>query len=194
MRLCLATTLPLLIATLAPGSNAWARDYEFNRVHSQVSFEVSHLGFSMSQGRFKGLSGGFSFNPKHWGRSTCDVHIDVRSVDMGDIAWNKKLLGKGWFDSARHPEIRFVCTRMEQTDDQHGKLHGELSLLGVSRPVTLDVTLNRIGMDKYALQHSAGFSASTRIRRSEFGMHRFIPDIGDEVTIRIEIEGPRRKH
>jgi len=193
LRLRPAIITPLLLATLALGSAAVARDYEFDRVHSQVSFELSHQGFSMSQGRFKGLSGGFSFNPKHWDKSTCDVHIDVRSVDMGDVAWSKKLLSKDWFDSARHPEIRFVCTRMEQTDDQHGKLHGELSLLGVSRPVTLDVTMNRIGMDKYALQHTAGFSATTRIRRSEFGMQRFIPDIGDEVNIRIEIEGPRRK-
>ncbi len=194
MRLGPVVTAILLLATLTLGSAAVARDYEFDRVHSQVSFEVSHQGFSMSQGRFKGLSGGFSFNPKHWDKSTCDVHIDVTSVDMGDIAWSKKLLSKHWFDSAHHPEMRFVCTRMEQTDDQHGKLHGELSLLGVSRAVTLDVTMNRIGMDKYALQHTAGFSATTRIRRSEFGMQRFIPDIGDEVNIRIEIEGPRRKN
>jgi polyisoprenoid-binding protein YceI len=182
-----------LLAGLLAAAGASARVFEFDRVHSQVGFEVSHLGFSMSQGRFKGLLGQFEFNPRHWDRSTCDVRIDVASLDMGDAAWRKKLLGRDWFDAAQHPQMRFVCKRLEQTDASHGRLQGELTLLGNTRPVTLDLTLNRIGMHKFALQYVAGFSASTTIRRSDFGMDQSIPDVGDEVNIRIQVEGTRRK-
>jgi polyisoprenoid-binding protein YceI len=181
------------LALLATAESASARAFEFDRVHSQVSFEVSHLGFSMSQGRFKGLNGQFEFNPKHWDRSTCDVRIDVASLDMGDAAWSKKLLGKDWFDVQQHPEMHFVCSRLEQIDATHGKLQGELTLLGNTRAVTLDLTLNRIGMHKFALAYVAGFGASTSLRRSDFGMAQSIPDVGDEVGIRIQIEGKRRK-
>lgn len=182
-----------LLAATAASADASARVFEFDRVHSQVSFEVSHLGFSMSQGRFKGLNGQFEFNPKHWDRSTCDVRIDVASLDMGDAAWSKKLLGKDWFDVERHPEMHFVCGRLEQIDATHGKLLGELTLLGNTRAITLDLTLNRIGMHKFALAYVAGFGASASLRRSEFGMAQSIPDVGDDVNIRIQIEGKRRK-
>jgi polyisoprenoid-binding protein YceI len=186
--------VPLLTcAAMLIGGPAAARDYQFDRVHSQVSFEVSHLGFSMSQGRFKGLSGGFSFSPRHWERASCDVHIDVASLDMGDAGWRKKLLSEDWFNVERYPEMRFVCTQLEKIDEKRGILRGDLTLLGVTQPVKLDLTFNRAGMHKYALQHVAGFSASTRILRSTFGMDRTIPDIGDEITIRIQIEGTRRK-
>ena len=183
----------LLLAGLGSAGAAAALDYEFDRVHSQVGFEVSHAGFSMSQGRFKGIDGTFKFNPRHWDQASCDVRIDIASLDMGDAAWRKKLLGKDWFNAGQHPQMRYLCTRLEQIDERHGRLHGELSLLGVTRPVTLDLTLNRVGMHKFALQYAAGFSASARLRRSEFGMDRSIPDIGDDVIIRIEIEATRRK-
>lgn len=185
---CLLCCAGLLVATPLA-----AREYTFDRVHSQVSFAVSHLGFSMSQGRFKSISGSFEFDPKHWDRSSCDVRIDVSALDMGDAAWQKKLLGKDWFNADQHPQMRFVCTALKQTDEQHGELTGTLSLLGIDQPVNLALTLNRIGMDKYALRQAVGFSAHARINRSAFGMDRFIPDIGDDVSIRIEIEAFRSK-
>lgn len=185
--------LALAASVLMASANAAAREYRFDRVHSQVSFEVSHLGFSMSQGRFKGIDGSFEFDPKHWDRARCEVTIDIASLDMGDAAWTKKLLGKDWFNAAQHPAMRFLCTGLSQVDDRHGQLSGTLSLLGVDQPVVLELTFNKIGMDKYALRQAVGFSASTQLRRSQFGMARFIPDIGDDVSIRIEIEAFRSK-
>jgi polyisoprenoid-binding protein YceI len=182
-----------LMLGLVGSDDARGRDYQFDTVHSQVGFEVSHLGFSMSQGRFKGISGGFSFHPRQWQRSGCDVRIDVRSLDMGDAAWRDRLLGRNWLDAAAHPEMRFVCTRLEQTDARRGRLHGNLSLHGATREVVLDLVFNRAGMHKYALRHVAGFSATARLRRSDFGIVDSLPDVGDEVIIRIEIEGNLRK-
>lgn len=184
------TLLGLLTITTA----ATARDYVFDTVHTHVGFEVSHLGFSMSQGNFRGVSGGFSFNKNDWKRASCDVRIDVNSLDMGDAGWRKKLLGKKWFNVEQHPQMRFVCSKLEQTDDRHGELHGQLSLLGVSRPVVLDLSFNRAGIHKYSMQYIAGFSASTEIKRSDFGMTELIPDIGDSIKIHIEVEASRSKN
>lgn len=190
------STLLLLIPLVLYGAaaNALTHEFEFDSVHSHIGFEASHLGFSMSQGRFKRLAGRFKFNSKRWERSACDVRIDVDSLDMGDTAWRNTLLGKKWFNVEQYPEMRFLCTRLEQIDATHGRLHGELTLLGNQRPVTLDLTLNRIGMHKFALQYVAGFSATASLRRSDFGMDQSIPDVGDEVNIRIQIEGKRSKN
>ena len=168
--------LPLLLSfvgLLASGI-APARDYQFDKVHSQVGFEISHLGFSMSQGRFKGLDGDFSFDPKNWQRASCDVRIDVASLDMGDAGWRKKLLGKSWFDVEQYPQMRFVCSGLEQSDEHHGSLRGNLTLHGVTRPVSLALTFNRAGMHKYALKHVAGFSARTSILRSDSASMLFL--------------------
>ncbi len=183
----------LTLGLVALAGEAGARDYVFDTVHSRVSFEVSHLDFSMALGTFRGLSGGFSFNPRNWQSARCDVRIDVASLDMGDAGWRKTMLGKSWFDVERHPDMRFVCTRLEQIDARRGVLEGELTLLGVTRPVRLDFNFNRAGMHKFALQYVAGFSARGELRRSEFGMTRHIPDIGDNIQIRIEVEATRSR-
>ncbi len=178
---------------LNSGAAARAYDYDFDPVHSQVFFHVSHLGFSTSTGRFGELHGGFRFDRKHWQRAACDVRITVASLDMGDPAWTKALLGKSWFAAEQFPDMQFVCERLEQTDAQHGTLSGQLSIRGVTRPVRFALTLNRAGMHKYALRYVAGFGASARIRRSDFGMLTALPEVGEEISIELQIEGFRRK-
>jgi len=186
--LSLVGLLPL--ATLAL-SVAAADRYRFDVLHSQVSFHVSHLGFSRSEGEFHDLSGGFTFEPDNWASASCDVTIGVASIDLDDEGWNRKLLEKDWFDVAQHPSMRFRCLRVVDGNENKARIEGELSLRGVTRPVLLDVHFNRAGVHKYSLQYIAGFSATTTIKRSDFGMHKYVPEIGDEIEIRLEIEGIR---
>jgi len=181
--------LPLL-AMLFPAA-ATAAEYRFDTVHSQVQFQVWHLGFSRSEGEFHDLRGGFQFDPEHWDRSRCEVQIGVASLDLDDAAWNRKLLGKDWFDAQAHPEMQFRCTGMTQVENGHGRIDGELTLRGVTRPVSLEVTFNRAATHKYSLQFIAGFSATTSIKRSDFGMTSLLPEVGDDIEIRLEIEGIR---
>lgn len=178
---------------LAGSASARDHDYDFDPVHSQAFFRVSHLGFSTSTGRFGELRGGFRFDRKHWPDAACDVRIAVASLDMGDAAWNKALLGKSWFRASQFPEMRFVCTRLTPTDARHGMLSGQLTIRGVTRPVDFVLTLNRAGMHKYALRYVAGFTASARIRRSDFGMLAALPEVGDEIDIELQVEGFRRQ-
>jgi polyisoprenoid-binding protein YceI len=184
----------MLLAALAfaTASPAAVHDYAFDSVHSQLVFHVSHLGFSTSEGEFHGLSGGFSFDRKHWEKSHCDVQIDVHSLDLDDAAWEKALLGKIWFDVKQFPTMHFVCDRLELIDANHGRLHGRLTIRGIEQALSLELTFNRAGIDKYSLQYVAGFSATTELRRSDFGMLKFLPDVGDLIAIELQIEGIRR--
>ncbi len=182
--------LPLLLATSLL-SSAHAAEYRFDAVHSQVQFHVWHLGFSRSEGEFHDLQGSFDFDAEHWDRSRCDVQIGVASIDLDDAAWNKKLLEADWFDVQAHPQMRFRCTGVEPLGESKARISGDLTLRGITRPVVLETTFNRAATHKYSLQYVAGFSATTTIKRSVFGMEKLLPEVGDEIEIRLEIEGIR---
>lgn len=188
-RRLLAFAALFLAAPVAPV--AAAERYRFDAVHSQVQFRVDHLGFSASEGEFHDLRGNFRFDRDDWSKSACDVSIGIASLDMDDDAWNRRMLGADWFDVARFPEMRYRCQTVERLDDTHGRIAGELTLRGITRPVTLDLRFNRAGIHKYSLKYTAGFLATATIRRSDFGMAKYLPDIGDEISIRLDIEGQR---
>jgi polyisoprenoid-binding protein YceI len=183
--------LPALVA-LAFTSPAFAAEtYRFDAVHSQVQFRVDHLGFSESEGEFHDLRGDFRFDRDDWAKSSCDVTIGIASVDLDDDAWNRKMLERDWFDVAQFPEMRYRCLKVERIDEHHGRIDGELTLRGVTRPVVLDLRFNRAAIHKYSLKYTAGFMATTTIRRSDFGMVKYLPEIGDDIHIRLDIEGQR---
>lgn len=184
-----ATALALLIAT--PRARAAPTSYAFDRVHSQVLFFANHLGFSHPMGRFPALSGGFSFDPDDWSSATAQATIEVKSLYLGDEDWQKKMLSDEFFDAAKYPTITFVAERLEKSAGDAGTLRGQLTLHGVTKPVALELTVNRVGTHSFSLKHVAGFSARGTIKRSDFGMTHLLPAVGDEVEIRLEIEGTR---
>ena len=183
--------LPALVAFGLAAPVFAAETYRFDTVHSQVQFRVSHLGFSESEGEFHDLRGDFRFDRDEWSRSSCDVRIGVASLDLDDAAWSRKMLERDWFDVARFPDLRYRCLKVERIDAQRGRIEGELTLRGITRPVALDLRFNRAGIHKYSLKYTAGFMATTTIRRSDFGMVKYLPEIGDEIAIRLDIEGQR---
>jgi polyisoprenoid-binding protein YceI len=181
----------VLLAALATAASASASDYRFDPVHTQVLFSVSHLGFSRPQGRLHVKSGFIHFDENDWGKAKVEAEIDTTSLDMGDATWNAKLRSWEFFGADKHPSAQFVSDKVEKTGERSGVVHGRLTLLGVSRPLDLTVTFNRAGMDSYSLHYTAGFSATATLKRSDFGMKKYLPDVGDEVSIQIEAEGLR---
>src|SRR6202011_4128643 len=136
-------------------------------------------------------SGFIQFDENDWTHAKVEAVIDMASVDMGDAAWNAKLRSWEFFGADKHPTAQFVSDKVEKSGERSGIVHGRLSLLGVTRSLDLAVTFNRAGMDSYSLHYTAGFSASATLKRSDFGMKKYLPDVGDEVTIHIEAEGLR---
>jgi polyisoprenoid-binding protein YceI len=178
---------------VAPPAAAGADRYVFDKTHTQILFFVDHLGFSRSQGEFHDYDGGFVFDPDNWSRSSVQVAIRTASIDMDDYAWDKHLRSKDFFNVSEYPSMTFRGTRLEQTGERTGQLHGELTLLGVTRPVTLQVTFNKAGVHPLSKKYVAGFSAVAVIHRSDFGMSYALPMVGDKVDLRLEVEGLRRE-
>lgn len=187
----LAWTTLLLGATAAV---AEPRDYRFDTVHTQLFFSTSHLGYSHPSGRMH-VSGGFiRFDADDWKTAQVDVTVDVASLDMGDAAWNEKLRSREFLAADRYPTARFVSKTVEKTGERSGVAHGTLTLLGATRPLDLALTFNKAGVDPYTFRSTIGFSASASLKRSAFGMSKYLPDIGDVVDIRIEVEGLRDRN
>jgi polyisoprenoid-binding protein YceI len=183
----------VLLAASLPAAAKTER-FVLDPVHTQVYFLASHLGFSRSLGKFAKFSGTLTFDRDDWSTATLDATVDIASLYMGDAAWEKKMLSDSFFDAKRYPTARFVATRLvREGRTDRGRLEGDLTLLGVTRPIAFDVTLNRIGRHTFSFQYVAGFSASTTIRRSDFGMRTQLPAVGDEVEIRLEVEALRER-
>ncbi len=182
--LCLLALLPAVA-----GARDARADYRLDPVHTRVMFAISHAGFSRAIGTVSGSTGTLTFDPADWTRAKVDVRVPIARADLGDADWNKATLAKSLLDAEDHPETRFVSTRVEPVDATHARVHGELTLRGVTREVVLDVTLNaakRHPMPPF--RRTVGFSATTTLSRAEFGITAWKSVIGDDVELRIEAE------
>lgn len=197
----LATTAALAVLTtsacaiaaemVAPTTNlekATTGIYEIDPSHTNVLFGVNHLGYSQYYGRFNTISGKLNFDPKAPEKSKLDVAIDVASIDTNNEKLEGELKGDQWFNAAKFPTATFTSTKVEKLSATNGKVTGDLTLHGVTKPVTLDVTFNGTGLNPFMKTEQLGFSAVGRIKRSDFGISQYVPMVGDDVTLVIESE------
>lgn len=169
--------------------------YLSDQSHTSVTFRVSHLGLSNYTARFAKADASLDFNPADPLKSTLTATIDPASVrtdypNPQEKDFDKKLAqDEAWFNAAKFPAITFKSTALEKTGDKTGRMTGDLTFLGVTKPVTLDVTFNG-AYDKapFSEEPALGFSARTALKRSDFGMDTYVPQIGDDVEVVIETE------
>ena len=189
----LARRLAVALLVCAGTVHAEIAHWRIDPVHTQVLFSVDHLGFSKPVGRFTGVAGTLAFDPEAPRTVECAIAIDARTLSFGDAGWDAKVRSDAFLDAEQHPIIRFACERYEPASARSGRLFGTLTVRGRARPVALEVTINRIGRNSYSLKHIAGFSATATLRRSEFGLRRMLPAVGDELSVRIELEAIRAR-
>ena len=166
--------------------------YDFDKAHTQILFFVNHLGFSNSQGEFHDYDGFIEFNRAEPERSKVEVTIQTAGIDMDDEKWNDHMKNEDFFHVEKYPAMTFKSTGIVVTGEKTAAITGDLTILETTKPVTLDVTFNKAGKHPFSGKYVAGFSASAKIKRSEFGMTYGLPMIGDEVDIRLEVEGVRQ--
>lgn len=167
--------------------------YDLDPDHTQTIFHIDHLGYSTVSGSFRQLKGVLTLDEVHPEQSLVEVAIEASSVDTGVAARDGDLRSSEFFDVAHHQTITFRTTKVKRRGPRSADLSGNLTLLGISRPVTLRTTFNRVAPDPLRGNRMvAGFTATTAIRRSDFGMKAFIPLIGDVVRIDINAEAIRR--
>ena len=189
--------LPLLACALwvvAGSALAHPLDYRIDTVHSQVLFSASHDGYSNPVGRLAVTRGWLRFDPDDWSASSVTVDIDAASADFGDQGWNAAATGRNFLDAAQYPLLHFQSVAVKQTGKDTGVIDGRLTLHGVTLPVAVSFTVNRVGATLFGFETIAGFSGHAKLDRTQFGMTAFPKAIGTEVTIRLEIEAKLDRH
>jgi polyisoprenoid-binding protein YceI len=177
----------LLVLLMVFGSPLFAADYLFDKTHTQIFFNVDHLGFSTSTGAFTGFEGGFSFDPDNVEQASVEVIIQTSSIDLNDDKWNSHMRAAKWFDAEQFPTMTFKSTEVIKTGEKTIDMVGDFTLKGVTKPVILKVVLNKIGQQFG--KDKIGFSATVTIDRLDFGMDANAKLIGTQIPISIAVEG-----
>ena len=205
MRLVAGIALGLIAASSAAAqeirvvdapSELPAGTYREDSSHTTVVFRVDHLGFSNYTGSFGEVSILAVLDPSDPAAATLDVTIPVRSLLLPSPpdGFLDTLLGPQWFDAGAQPEIRFVSTGIEMTSETTADIHGDLTIHGITQPVTLAARYNGGWVGHiYDPNARIGFSATTEISRTAFGMgfgtpSEAMPGVSDTVHITIETE------
>jgi polyisoprenoid-binding protein YceI len=188
MQRILTGFLLLALGSVWPAFAAPLPLYDLDPAHTRVTYRVSHLGFSMMPGTMHDIKGTVAFDPERVEESMLDVTINAKAITMNHGVLDEKLQGKEFFNTVQFPEITFKSTKVERKGTAKGTVTGNLTFLGVTKPVTLKVTFNKKAFSKYTGGDVVGFSASGKINRSDFGMKAYLPDVGDQVTLYIEAE------
>ena len=194
MRLVKSLVVAAGVALVALPAFADPVKLKLDRSHLYVGFQVGHIGYSTVHGRFNEANGEIVFDKDKPEASMVSVTIPTMSVDTNFEARDKHLRTADFFDVEKFPTMIFKSTKVEKTGDNSGRITGELTLLGVSKPVTLDVKFMKLAehpFPAYKKVLTAGFSARGKVKRSEFGMTKFVPAISDEIDLLIDVEAVR---
>ncbi|TPE64028.1 polyisoprenoid-binding protein [Sandaracinobacter neustonicus] len=186
----LAPVTPLL-AQAAPLSVP-AGEYVLEKTHASLTWKINHLGLSYYTARFTGFDATINLDPKVVTNSSVSVTIDPRSVKT-DFPFPEKedfdkVIAEKVLMAGEHPTITFQSTSLKATGKTTGKLTGNLTLMGVTKPVTLDVTLNGAKEHPMRKVPVLGVSATGSFKRSDFGSNFLLGPVGDEITVLIELE------
>ncbi|MEM7642918.1 MAG: YceI family protein [Pseudomonadota bacterium] len=186
-----------LIAVLALlAAPAWAEPhrYELDPTHTVVSFTIGHIGYADTLGIFSEVEGAFTYDMETRQLSDLEIRVATPSVNTFNEARDGHVRNADFLDVSAHPVMTFTADGGDPASDQAGSVTGELTLLGITRPLTLDVTLNKAAEYPFGHQRfTLGISATGALNRSDFGMSYGVDNglVGDQVDIVIETEAMR---
>ncbi|PZN33920.1 MAG: polyisoprenoid-binding protein [Proteobacteria bacterium] len=184
-----ATTLPALLACL-PLTAPAAETYTVDPNHTGVTFAFQHLGLSTFFGKFSGASGAITLD-REKGEGSARIEIDATGIATGVPKFDEHLRSADFFDVEKHPRITFVSKRFPYRDGKVTEVPGELTVRGVTRPVTLEVTYFNCKEHPMKKVPACGANADARIKRSEFGLDEYVPAVSDEIALEISVEALR---
>lgn len=180
---CLTVAGSSLAATSTDPDAVQAGTYSVEPMHTRVLFSVLHLGFTHYYGDFTGVSGRLTIDPKNIDAASVQVSIPTASVSTTNPTLDGELKGGQWLDAAADPAITFVSTKVTRTGPKTATIEGNLTLHGVTRPVSLDATFNGAGPNPLSHKYTAGFDAIGHLNRSDFGVKKYVPLVSDNVDL-----------
>ena len=185
--LTLATVAVLLLSTpvmaqaITDPSTVKAGSYALETSHARVAFAVDHMGFSTWYGDFSGTKGSLTLDPANVAASKLDITIPAASVTTTNAIVDKEL--KAWFDVEKFPNITFKSTNVTSTGKDTAKVTGDLTFHGVTKPVTLDVKFHGAGSNAMSKAYTVGFDATGSLNRSDYGVKKYVPIVGDKIDL-----------
>jgi polyisoprenoid-binding protein YceI len=184
----------LVASAAAAGTAAAAERYLIDPEHRHVAFQVGHMNFYKVLGLFREVEGSFAYDEAT--RELSDLRVVVRtaSVFTDHQRRDDHLRSPDFLNAAEFPEMVFEATSATPLGDDRGTIEGELTLLGTTRPLTLDVTLNKAGVDQITGAYTLGISATGSLKRSDFGMTYALQDdlVGDQVDLMLGFQAIRQ--
>jgi polyisoprenoid-binding protein YceI len=182
--LAVALSLATVSAFAAPVT------YEIDPNHTNVIASWSHFGFSNPAAQFGKVDGDIVYDADNVGASSVEVTIPLAGLNSFVPDFDEHLKSADFFDAAKYPNITFKSTKVESAGKDKLKVTGDLTIKDKTRPVVLDVTINKLGTHPFAKppRPAAGFDAVARLKRSEFGLGYAVPNVSDDVNLRITTE------
>ncbi|WP_433910115.1 YceI family protein [Sphingomonas yabuuchiae] len=187
--LALATiAAPAAIAQTQPGapvaSRVVAGTYAVDPAHTQVTWSVNHMGFSMLEGQFGASGGSLTIDPARPQAAKVDVTFNINDLSVTAAPFANHLKSKDFFDAATYPTARFVSTGVKVMGTK-AVITGNLTIKDQTKPVTLNATFVGAGINPMSKKLNIGFRATAKIKRSDFGVGAYVPVVGDEVDLTI---------
>lgn len=161
-------------------------------VHSVTLFKIGYFDFNPFMGRFNEIDGSMVFDDAQPERSMLDIRINSESIDTANEARDRHLKSPDFFNAAKHPTISFKSTQFEESGDKSYKVTGDLTLLGVTKSITVDLQRFGTGPHQPSGTFRTGVMTTFTIKRSEFGMTTYVPALSDEVELTVSLQGVRR--
>jgi polyisoprenoid-binding protein YceI len=162
--------------------------YDLDRDHCSITFDIDHFKYSRFTMRFDRKQGQLDWKEGGLDTSTVSITIDAASIDTNVPLLDKMVKGVDMLDVDRYPEVRFNSTHFARTGESRGTLTGNLTIHGVTQPVTLDVTFNGFAPDPLTKKDTLGFSADGHFSRAKFGLATWYPAVGDDIHVRVQAE------
>ncbi|MDD3266772.1 MAG: YceI family protein [Burkholderiales bacterium] len=182
----------LLLALVAVSGLAYAETttYTLDPTHSSVEYHYNHIGFSNPSGKWL-ANGSLQLDDKKLANSSANITIQIESIVTGIPILDEHLKGADFFDIAQYPTATFVSSKVTKIKGKTFDLVGNLTLHGVTKPVTLHVTENAHKVNPISKLDTVGYSATATIKRSDFGLAAYVPAVSDEVRLNIELEAAK---
>lgn len=179
--------LPITLALFTFSANA-ADTYKFDPHHTSVVWTANHFGFSNPSGKFSEVEGDLVLDEKNPAKSQVNVTVKMINLFTGYANFDNHLKSADFFNIEKFTTATFVSKKVTITGKNTAKIAGDLTLVGVTKPITLNAKLNKIDVSPISQKRTAGFTATAVIKRSDFGIDYAVPSVGDYVKLLIEAE------
>lgn len=178
-----ASSPPALAEASRDPADVQAGEFTVDPAHTQVGFTVSHFGFSHFSGRLSEVSGTLTLAGGDHSGSKLSVTIPAKTINTPIDKLNNELVAADWLDAGKYPTITFTSTKVTPTGPDSATIIGDLTLHGVTRPVTLAAHFIAAGISPVTKLYTIGFDATGSLKRTQFGVSKYAPYIGDDVEL-----------